>query len=212
MPTKKQIEANRRNAKHSTGPITQEGKDKSRFNALVHGLRAESAVIPGEDQSKFDLLLAGLKTAWDPQDDMEKQLVEQIALSQWKLARIDRNEGRLYLPEVGAAEYALAVHRIYLTQVRLERAISQTILDLERYRESRLDRQAEAKAKSRIEISPGIYITDPVTGESYYDPPPHVKGIDGKWREIPREIMGDFAPFPPLSVTDPNYKRPDKAA
>ena len=34
MTTPKQAEANRRNARQSTGPRTQSGKDRSRFNAL----------------------------------------------------------------------------------------------------------------------------------------------------------------------------------
>ena len=38
MTSSRQIEANRRNAKHSTGPITTEGKEHSRRNALRHGL------------------------------------------------------------------------------------------------------------------------------------------------------------------------------
>jgi hypothetical protein len=54
MATIKQIRANRRNAQKATGPKTPEGKERTRFNALVQGLRAESAVIPGEDQARFD--------------------------------------------------------------------------------------------------------------------------------------------------------------
>ena len=38
MATEKQIAANRRNALKSTGPRTQEGKARSRGNALRHGL------------------------------------------------------------------------------------------------------------------------------------------------------------------------------
>jgi hypothetical protein len=83
--------------------------------ALVHGLRAESAVIPGEDQSKFDQLLERLSAAWMPQDDREKDSVEQIAVNQWKLVRIDRSDAML------PVEFALAIHRVYLTQARLER-------------------------------------------------------------------------------------------
>src|ERR1035441_2570903 len=106
MATIKQIRANRRNAQKSTGPKTPEGKDKVRFNALVHGLRAESAIIPGEDQSKFDQHLERISNAWQPQDDMEKSLVEQIAVNQWKLARIDRSEARIHDPAVPPREFA----------------------------------------------------------------------------------------------------------
>src|SRR5258707_261267 len=49
MSTLKQIEANRLNAQHSTGPRTTEGKSASRLNALKHGLFAADPVIPGED-------------------------------------------------------------------------------------------------------------------------------------------------------------------
>jgi hypothetical protein len=38
MATEKQIAANRRNAARSTGPRTTSGKDRSRMNALRHGL------------------------------------------------------------------------------------------------------------------------------------------------------------------------------
>ena len=204
MATINQIRANRRNAQKSTGPKSPEGKDRTRFNALVHGLRAESAVIPGEDQAKFDEHLARLSAAWMPQDKMEKSLVEQIAVNQWKLARIDRNEARIHDPSVVPKEWALAIHRVYLTQVRLERSVSATIADLERYRKQRIQRQADAKAADEQEIRIGLVWHDPNNGESHYSVLPEVRGLDGVWREIPREVLGDFpAPTPPASNDAP---------
>ena len=40
------IEANRRNAKHSTGPRTERGKRNSKFNAVTLGLFAKHVTIP----------------------------------------------------------------------------------------------------------------------------------------------------------------------
>ena len=41
--------ANRLNAKKSTGPKTKQGKEKSRINAVTHGLRCQ-VVTPPEDR------------------------------------------------------------------------------------------------------------------------------------------------------------------
>ena len=49
MTSFKQIEANRRNAKLSSGPNTDAGKRKSRRNAVRHGLTAETVIGALED-------------------------------------------------------------------------------------------------------------------------------------------------------------------
>jgi hypothetical protein len=86
MATIKRIRANGRNAQKSTGARSAEDRDTVRFNPLAPGLRAQSAVLPGESQAEFDEQLARLISAWMPQDEFEKWLVEQIAVLQWKLA------------------------------------------------------------------------------------------------------------------------------
>jgi len=191
MATIKQIRANRRNAQKATGPKTPEGKERTRFNALVHGLRAESAIIPGEDPARFDQHLEQLNAAWKPQDDMEKSLVEQIAVNQWKLARLDRSEARIHDPAVKAGDFALAIHRVYLTQVRLERSISATIADLERYRKQRLVRKEETEPAKNENYRGGL-IWYNEEGKGHYAVFPTVRGLDGVWRDIPRELLADF--------------------
>ena len=49
----KQLNANRANAKSSTGPRTEAGKSRSRLNALKHGLSAKALIIVGECADGF---------------------------------------------------------------------------------------------------------------------------------------------------------------
>ena len=53
MSSFRQIEANRRNARLSTGPVTGDGKKKSRQNALRHGLTAETVIDALEDAEDY---------------------------------------------------------------------------------------------------------------------------------------------------------------
>ena len=66
MSTLSQIEANRRNAQHSTGPRTAEGKAASSMNALKSGIDAESSVIPGEDPADLAAITARLYHSCQP--------------------------------------------------------------------------------------------------------------------------------------------------
>src|SRR5208283_3147364 len=89
----RQIEANQRNALHSTGPTTPEGKQASRLNALKHGLRAKEVIIPGqEDPAEFDAILLELYEDWEPERHTETYLVGQIGLAEWLLRRARRAE------------------------------------------------------------------------------------------------------------------------
>jgi hypothetical protein len=52
VATARQIEANRRNAQMSTGPVTDGGKSISKRNSLKHGLAAVGAVLPEEMEAE----------------------------------------------------------------------------------------------------------------------------------------------------------------
>ena len=53
MASLKQISANRKNAKKSTGPVTDIGKAKVSINDIKHGLYAEHHIAVGEDIIHF---------------------------------------------------------------------------------------------------------------------------------------------------------------
>jgi hypothetical protein len=92
MPSQKQIDANRRNAQKSTGPITEAGKAVAKFNALRHGMTAESAVLPYEDHLAYAMLREALLTHYAPANIAEEMLVDVVANSYWRLLRARRVE------------------------------------------------------------------------------------------------------------------------
>ena len=92
MPTNAQINANRNNAKRSTGPRTEEGKARAAKNSLKHGLLARDTVLPGEDPAEFDSQLSALEADIQPANSLEFELVRQIADAQWRMRRLTRLE------------------------------------------------------------------------------------------------------------------------
>lgn len=88
MASEKQLQANRANAKKSTGPKTEIGKSRSRRNAWKHGLTAESIIIAGEDGSEFEQLRAALMEGHQPASALEAELVERLAAILWRLRRV----------------------------------------------------------------------------------------------------------------------------
>ena len=93
MATQKQIAANKRNAKLSTGPRTELGRARSRYNALSHGLTAKVALIKGEDPAEFDSFFLGLRETSQPTTVIEDALVERAATLFWRLKRLPVLEG-----------------------------------------------------------------------------------------------------------------------
>ncbi len=85
-------EINRRNAQRSTGPKTQAGKERSRFNALKHGCRAKLPILPGEDPEAYQERLDAWIDKFQPRDAVETYMVERAVLASWQLDRADRAE------------------------------------------------------------------------------------------------------------------------
>jgi len=76
-------EVNRKNAQHSTGPRTPEGKAASSQNNFRHGLTGHFAVLPWEDLDRYLDLSAELHEEHQPTTMTEHLLVERMAQHQW---------------------------------------------------------------------------------------------------------------------------------
>jgi hypothetical protein len=92
LSTEDRRRINQQNAARSTGPKTAEGKQKSRANALKHGLTAELLVLPNEDPQALQEQIDRWTDHYQPQDSEELFLVEQIAQAAIKLRRCTVHE------------------------------------------------------------------------------------------------------------------------
>lgn len=87
MTSFRQIEANRRNARQSTGPTTLPGKNRSRRNAIRHGLCAENVITAIEDIEDYRAFEKAVVADYDARTVVERELVLRAASILWRLRR-----------------------------------------------------------------------------------------------------------------------------
>jgi hypothetical protein len=96
MTSLRQIEANRRNAQLSTGPVTEEGKKRSRQNAVRHGLTAETVIDALEDADDYAAFEMAITADYEAQSAVERELVLRLASLLWRLRRASSIESGLF--------------------------------------------------------------------------------------------------------------------
>ena len=178
MSTAAQINANRINAEHSTGPKTAEGIANCKYNATKHGLSGAQIVIKGEDPADYDAARAAFFTQYVPEGIVEEILVERLAQSSWKLQRAERVEARL-TAELGETDIynddearrkfsAFLRHRNSIARAnrealaelrrlqapRLEARRQQEARDAEKQRQQKLQAAASARTQAHIKYMP----------------------------------------------------------
>lgn len=80
------LEANRRNAQRSTGP---KNTDRTRLNALKHGLRAEG-LTPLDDAEDYEQIINELTLMHPPRNRIDELWIRRAAL---EMVRLSRNAG-----------------------------------------------------------------------------------------------------------------------
>ena len=96
MTSFRQFEANRRNALRSTGPKTEEGKRRSRLNAVRHGLTAETVVRHLEDAEDYKAFEATIIADYCAETAVARELVLRLASLLWRLRRATAIETDLF--------------------------------------------------------------------------------------------------------------------
>jgi len=87
---------NKANAQKSTGPRAEAGKQRSKLNALRHGLTGHTIVLPTEDHDAYQRHTHGLFDHFQPAGALEQQLVQSLADTSWRLNRVAALETNLF--------------------------------------------------------------------------------------------------------------------
>jgi hypothetical protein len=170
----KSHESNRRNAQHSTGPKTPEGKHAIRFNALTYGLRTRATVLPDENAADYSQLWDEMDADWQPQNRTERAYLETIVTSQWLLARVAASEQQVYMfIKFGEQQFKMLGY-VAKQRAQLERSFRTAIEDMKQSQKERKSQPAEPK-----ETKPPAQPAKPAQAQPQAPPPDYVMSEGG---------------------------------
>jgi hypothetical protein len=95
MATLNQIEANRLNATHSTGPRTDAGREAVSQNRLTLGLFTRRDYVKPEERELYKEFCDGFYAELCPQGHVESSLANDIVSASWRLRRCAEVDGDL---------------------------------------------------------------------------------------------------------------------
>jgi hypothetical protein len=136
-------------ARTGTGPRTPMGKERSKYNALKHGIFSQVALLKNEPRAEFDALLDGFQEYFQPKGVPEQVLVEQLAVLKWRLRRLLTAEAEIISHpaldlnggfSLGVKSESMLDHpnRLFRYEAGIERSFGRTLDQLERLQRIRL--------------------------------------------------------------------------
>ena len=191
MTSKKQIEANRRNALKGSGPKTPEGKATARLNATTHGLLSQEVLLPGEDEEALKELAERLRAELQPVGEMESLLVERIIDATWRLRRLSRVEAGIYTWELYEELAQRAQEEVRTYEITLDALPFPDITDEEK-REEALSRAEEIKREQHGAETATLgrtFIRDANTANAFSKLSRYETGIEGRLYKAYHELQ-----------------------
>jgi hypothetical protein len=205
MSSTKQIEANRANAKKSTGPVTDAGKKHSSRNATRHGLTSKDVFVPEGCGPEFDAFKADLERELQPVTPLQMVFFNQALAASWKQIRCERSEAELAVKVSAPGADPLADPKLESTIRTIERARAQA----NRLLNNALKNLRVAKADQRRSEMPDLFaeffkpsvITEEMENEAISlvtsaapDPllTPEVKAAIAQLQANPKATTADF--------------------
>ena len=132
--------------RNATGPRTPVGKERSKHNALKHGIFSKVIVLKNEPKAEFDALLRGFQQYFQPVGTPEEVLVEQMAVEKWRLRRLLSAEAKLIKDPVLVGDMCLGLEtesmldhpsRLFAYEAGIERFFDRALNQLERLQRTR---------------------------------------------------------------------------
>ncbi len=96
QPSAARLRANRANAKKSTGPKTETGKQRSALNATRHGILSQVIHLPEEELNSYHEFTEAYVASLNPVGMVETQLANSCADLQFRLHRLAAAEHNLF--------------------------------------------------------------------------------------------------------------------
>lgn len=122
------------------GPRTPEGEERSKINAVKHGIFSKVIVLKGEPRIAFDALLNGLFNDLQPEGELEGILVEKLAILIWRYRRliVAEAENSQAVDFLAGDEKLLNREHLLRYEASIERSFDRTLSQLERAQRMRL--------------------------------------------------------------------------
>ncbi len=147
-----QLKANRENARKSSGPTTDEGKQAVAQNACNDGLMADKhPVLSWENRTEFDALHREIRLRMAPVGEEEDRVVETIAGIKWRMKRVEHCEAALcrqYWDDQKTLNMEL--DRLSRKEIRLYRLLDRAYAEFEELQDER-ESDPELDARIRAE-------------------------------------------------------------
>jgi hypothetical protein len=175
-----QLAANRANSQLSTGPTSETGKAKSSLNAVKTGLTGRTVLLPSDDAAHYEQHVRDIFNEFQPVGARETFLVQSLADTSWRLARIPGLEmaiyahGRIQFAEMFAdhdpalkpalidmhtfLHYEKHLRNLHLQEGRLRRQHEKDMAELRQLQQDRLAKE-QPPAENGFEFSTGTSVS-----------------------------------------------------
>jgi hypothetical protein len=230
MISERQLDANRRNAAKSNGPITPEGRAAVRHNALKHGLTAAEIILPTvEDKTDFEQFRFAFEEECQPVGPIEQVLVEDMVSARWRMNRVRKMEpgffalrhevlkdkmkdyfsgldaqAHLALIFRDDAQGADTLGKMSRYEGRFERTFHKALKELQRLQALRTavsDPGIGTVSQDPVSPAPDP-APDPVSAPDLAPPPQPQASARGTDRVVPPQVVPVYAPQPPAPLAN----------